>query len=211
MITLNRTLPVFRTAAFGLVLSLTVGCHSMNRRVSQDESTSPSRQVSRERARDTARESSRSTSSDTSMPPTISAAAAENASHVTEISFSKNSAELTQAAKEQLSSIADAARLSRKIDGVKILAWSDEEYPSVRARDLSKAERNLADRRAKAIKSFLSSNYDVRGADTINMASRPNALQKLFKTDDARLKRAMETAGMRDSDSSNAARTGKAS
>lgn len=154
---------------------------------------------------------SMATSNDSSIPATVNAAAEENATHVTEISFAKDSSELTEEARRSLVSIIDAARISRSIEDVKILAWADREYPSTRIKKLSTGERDLAENRTRVIKDFLNAHFDLADIDTVNMAKRPNTVQRWLRTDNARLKQAMEVAGIRDTDSPNDARAAKAS
>lgn len=136
-------------------------------------------------------------------------AAEEGASHVVEISFLKNSSELSDENRQSLSNMADSAMLNRKIESVKVIVWADEEYPSVRSHGLTRFQTELGDGRAASIKNYLQAKAGVNDIEIFNMASRPSAIQNLFNTEDSRVKRAMETAGIANSDSLNRSRRAK--
>ena len=76
---------------------------------------------------------------------------------------------------------------------VKVIAWSDSEYPAKKQKQLSKKDRELAERRASMLEDFLKQNLKSADVDTYNMAERPNTLENLFDTSDARLKRLRAT------------------
>lgn len=125
-----------------------------------------------------------------------SIAKVEEATYVTEISFDKGSTTLSDANKRKLAGFVDKARKSGKIEDIKVVTWSDLEYPSVDTGKLSKEQRDLATRRNRALKEYLGGVSDGSDVDVYNMASRPGALSRLVRTDDARVKRSLETAGI---------------
>lgn len=118
------------------------------------------------------------------------------ASYVAEIGFEKGSAQLTPAAKTQLASILDRAKNAGKLDEVKVISWADAEYPSEAAKRLPKAQRDLADRRNTTIKNYLKNVASGVDVDEYNMAERPNSMERLLSTSDARIKRGLENAGI---------------
>lgn len=150
-------------------------------------------------------------SSSSTTPTNVNVAASQNASQVLEIAFDKDSAELTEAARQSLNNVINAAQSSGKIEDVKVIAWADADYPSVQQKKLDRHERDLADRRATAVRDYVKANSNAGKIDTFNMAQRPNGLQRLFNSKDARLKAALENAGIPNNDSVNQTRVSKAS
>lgn len=116
------------------------------------------------------------------------------AAQVKEISFEKNSEIMTDVQKSEIRSVIQEASRKGKIDEVKVLAWSDKEYPSEKGKQ-DKADVNLAKNRLKNLKNFLKDELKVSSVEAHNMTERPNALQKLFNTSDAKVKNAAETTG----------------
>jgi len=115
------------------------------------------------------------------------------ASQVKEITFDKNSAVLTDAHKEILRNAITEAAQAGQIAEVKVLAWSDKEYPSPTGRQ-SRDDVKLAKKRMSDIKSYLK-DLKVSAVGTYNMTERPNALQKLFHTKTEKVKNTTEMAG----------------
>ena len=127
-------------------------------------------------------------------------ASEEESNLVTEISFPKGRAGIPETAKADIKRIYQQAAKKGEINQVKIITWADKEYPSVHTKRLHKEERRLVRRRNDAIKNYLESldkNIDV---DRYSMAERPNALKTMFSTEDARIKRSLETAGIPNTD-----------
>lgn len=116
------------------------------------------------------------------------------AAQVKEISFDKNSDKLTDMQKTELRNAVNEAAQKGKIDEVKVLAWSDKEYPAEKGKQ-SKDDVNLAKNRLKNLKAFLKDELKVKDIDAHNMTERPNALEKLLNTSDAKVKNAAEAAG----------------
>lgn len=136
----------------------------------------------------------------TSAGPSIEAkqvAVEQEASYVTEFSFNRGSATLSEAAKADLRRvIADAKHNGGEIREMKVITWGDSEYPSSNTKKLSNKEIDLVDKRNKNITDFVKSVQDGVSVDTHSMAKRPGALKDLFNTQDAQIKKSLETAGI---------------
>lgn len=112
-----------------------------------------------------------------------------NVSH-TVISFEPGSAVLSQDSKDKLKNAIRDARASGKIKKIETAVWSDNEVP-IAGENLSKADRELASRREKVVKSYLKDNLNISSiVQTHNMAERPSWFAKAFNTTDAELKEA---------------------
>lgn len=132
---------------------------------------------------------------DTRAQAEAAAAAQLDASYVSEIEFRKNTAALDIAARESLRRLVQEARKAGKIDEIKVAVWADRPYPSVGKQKLNEKERNLAYERARAIEDYLEE-LEVGDIDIYNMAERPNALERLMNTSDAKVKNVLESAGL---------------
>lgn len=141
----------------------------------------------------------------------VSAAKAD-ASFVTEVSFEPGSATLSEDAKERLNQVVNQARATGEIDDIKVISWADMDYPSASAKTLPKQQRDLAERRAEEIRRHLRASDASLDVDAVNMTKRPNALARWVGTEDARIKRSLETAGIPNTDSPDvlASKVGKA-
>lgn len=113
---------------------------------------------------------------------------------VTNVSFDKGTAALTDSEKGDLSSAISDARSKGKIQEIKVLAWADREYPQ-NGEKAAKQDVSLAENRADVIKNYLKKELDVSKVTVYNMAKRPNTIQELFKTSDDRVKQALEANG----------------
>ena len=138
-------------------------------------------------------------------PLAVNAAAALNASAVTEISFRKDSSVLTNDARVSLDRVVSRAQGRGQVRDIKILAWADQDYPTKSVKRLSKKERDLAENRAKAVKDYVATVFNLGKIDTYNMAKQPNTVARIFDTSDARVKQAIESAGLPHADSNNVA------
>lgn len=116
------------------------------------------------------------------------------ATQMKELSFQKNSSNLTEAQKTELRKVINEAAQKGQIDEVKILVWSDKEYPNKNMKQ-SKSDIKLAKNRLNDLKSFLKKDLNVSTVDSYNMTERPNALQKFFNTSDAKVKNTTELVG----------------
>ena len=118
------------------------------------------------------------------------------ASYVGQIGFRRGSSDLTQSARATLDHILDEARRTGTIQNVKVISWADAEYPSADIKSLSAPQRQLADRRNQKIDAYVKALESDIQVDEYNMASRPNAVQRLLTTSDSRLKNSLEDAGI---------------
>ena len=121
----------------------------------------------------------------------------ERASFVTEVSFVPKSFALTADTKQKLSRALLKASTSGRIEKIHLIVWADREYPSSKRQNLPLDQVRLADRRAKAINDYLKERSPGSITDAFNMAERPGALQSILATADARIKRTLESAGIR--------------
>ncbi len=117
-----------------------------------------------------------------------------DASFVTEIVFNKGSSELSADGKSQLRDVLTAAQGRGKIEEVKVLSWADAEYPS--KGKLGKDATKLADERSQEIEGYIEDSVKGVDVDGHNMAERPADLNKIFRTQDVRVKRSLEQAGL---------------
>ena len=97
------------------------------------------------------------------------------ATQMKELSFQKNSSNLTEAQKTELRKVINEAAQKGQIDEVKILVWSDKEYPNKNMKQ-SKSDIKLAKNPLNDLKSFLKKDLNVSTVESYNMTERPNAL-----------------------------------
>ncbi len=126
--------------------------------------------------------------------PAAQGTAAEATKLYTEVSFDKGSAAVSDADRQKIQSLVNGAKQIGKVSEVRVLTWSDASYPAAKGKKLSDAQRELADQRNETIKSAL--NDADLSVSTYNMAEKPSALSNLFQTSDAKVKRAMNEAGL---------------
>ena len=119
-----------------------------------------------------------------------------SASYVADVKFAKNSAVLDESARTELDRVIATAAAQGRIDEIKGLTWADAAYPSDAQKALPKPQRDLVNRRNRAMNDYIKSKTSGVSVDTYNMAERPNSLEKLFNTSDAKIKRSLESAGM---------------
>lgn len=126
-------------------------------------------------------------------------AANENdAAFVSEVIFAKGSSKLSKASKKSLQDLIAKSKATSELREVKVIAWADSEYPSVNTKKLPENQRNLAQARAQALKKVFSKT-GVK-IELFNMAERPNALSSLMQTDNSRIKKSLEVAGVPNTD-----------
>lgn len=128
-------------------------------------------------------------------------ASEQESNFVTEITFDKKKANISKRAKEDLKQLYQKASSKGKIHEVQVITWADQEYPSVHEKKLSEKQLDLVDKRNETLKKYLTGltkdNVDV---STHSMAERPGTLKKLFDSEDARIKKSLETAGIPNTD-----------
>jgi len=113
---------------------------------------------------------------------------------MTRVNFEQGSARLTEASKKQISRALAKAETIGDVDGVKVMSWSDREYPAADQKTLTKAQQDLALERNRSIRDFIAvidgdNDIDV---DTYNMARRPSAVAEFFNTTDAKVKHTVD-------------------
>lgn len=128
-------------------------------------------------------------------------AAEEQASYVEEVKFAEGSFELKAEPQRRLAKLVQKARRLGTIQDFKVIAWADEEYPSVHTKVLSDDQRKLAEERSQGLKTFLHGLDQNASVHTYNMAERPNALGELVGTSNSRIKTSLEVAGIPNTDS----------
>lgn len=116
------------------------------------------------------------------------------ASEVKEFTFDKSSKALSEEHRQEIRNAINEAAQKGRIDEVKVLVWSDKEYPPEQGQQ-SKADRKLANERMNEIKKFLKNDLKISSVKTYNMTERPNALEKFFHTSDAKVKSVAEATG----------------
>lgn len=130
--------------------------------------------------------------------------AEQEAATVAEISFAKGKAELSAEAKKRLGDIRARIQKTDKPGDLEVIAWSDQEYPSVHAGKLPDASRDLAYKRGENIQKFLKQAAGDKDVDINihNMAERPGSIEKLWQGKDQRIKKSLETSGIPNTDTS---------
>ncbi len=124
------------------------------------------------------------------------AASRIDAQKFVEIEFTPKRADLSQSAKDSISSLmTQASQDGKTIDAIYVLSWSDREYPSKGEKRLSKRQVDLANHRNQNIQDFAKSLQSV-DVKKYNMAKRPAELSQLFNTTDTKLKDSMVAAGL---------------
>jgi hypothetical protein len=118
-----------------------------------------------------------------------------NASDFVEIKFNKKSSSLTDEAKISLNLLVKDAKQDGNIDELIVLSWSDEEYPSKNLKKLPKFQKELAEKRNRAVEAYVKSMRIIE-VNTFNMAERPNTITKLFETTNSKLKNSLLAAGL---------------
>lgn len=128
-------------------------------------------------------------------------ASEQESNFVTEITFPKEKAAVTKEAKADIKELYQKAHKKGKVHLIQVITWADQEYPSVHEKKLSEKQIHLVDKRNESLKKFLISltedNVDVV---THSMAERPGTLKKIFSSEDARIKKSLETAGIPNTD-----------
>jgi hypothetical protein len=117
--------------------------------------------------------------------------------HYTTIVFRPGKANLDSISKESIKKLAKKAHeQKRPIEEIRILAWSDKEYPDEVQKKASTKDIILATERAQKIKDYLEEDLkETDDIDAYNMAKRPNLISKLFRNDEYDVKEAFESSG----------------
>jgi hypothetical protein len=115
----------------------------------------------------------------------------------TTVFFNKGKSSLDSVSKQHLKDLASKAhKADKEIEEIRILAWSDKEYPDKVSGKASTKEIILASERAQKIKDYLEEDLkEQEDIDSYNMAKRPDLMSKLFQNDEYKVKDAFETVG----------------
>ncbi len=127
-------------------------------------------------------------------------ASEEETNLVTEVTFTKEKTTLSKAAQEDIRALWQKASKKGKIDEVKVITWGDQEYPSVHEENLSEKQIDLVKKRNDSLEKYISKLTKDADVETFSMAERPGALQRLFSSEDAKIKKSLETAGIPNTD-----------
>lgn len=128
-------------------------------------------------------------------------AAAQGTPLVTEVAFAAGRDRLGKADGKKINRFIDESLKQGDVEKIQVISWADEEYPSVNTKKLSQSQIDLAHRRGEEIHAYIR-RHKFSDIELINMARRPNALQKLVQSDDYRIKRALEVSGIPNTDTS---------
>ena len=131
---------------------------------------------------------------------TQKAASRAGAASVAEVSFSKESTQLSDRAKKELQEVITEASKKGQIKEIRVAAWSDQDYPA-KGIHLAGSQIDLAAKRAENVQSYLKESLKVTDVSTMNMAERPNDIQNIFKTSEAKTKNNFENTGAAPSNS----------
>lgn len=125
---------------------------------------------------------------------TQQAATSLGAAGLGEVEFVAGSDALTDQSRAEIRNAVDEARRKGELDHVKVLAWSDQEYPAAKTSQ-SKANVALAKKRIESLKAFLKTDLKIKNVDGFNMAERPGKMKEFLNTKEARVKKTTEVAG----------------
>ncbi len=118
-------------------------------------------------------------------------------SHYTAVQFDRGQSVLSEANKKYLNELArKSSRTGREIDEIKILAWSDREYPQAGEKTKTR-DVILANDRANVIRKFMKE--DLRATETVgifNMAKKPRMMSQLLKDEEFYLKKDVASSGV---------------
>lgn len=124
----------------------------------------------------------------------------QESNFVTEIEFDRQKANISGKDRDQLKELHNKALKKGNIEEIKVISWGDQEYPSVHEKRLSEEQEKLVDKRNTTLKNYLKTIENEAEVETISMASRPSTLDKWLSSDDARIKKSLETAGIPNTD-----------
>lgn len=124
-------------------------------------------------------------------------AAEEEAHAVTEINFKKGSSDLTAESQKKIKNLLSKIGKNQKVDEIKLITWSDEEYPAEDQSELSQGQQILVRQRNSRIKNFIQNQKKGElDIEMVSMAERSGKLAELWGDADARLKKSLEAAGI---------------
>ncbi len=109
----------------------------------------------------------------------------------TEIDFMKGSAKLSQNALQKIKSLQQKAKAKGNIDEVQVITWADKEYPSNQKEELDQSQKDLVEKRNKALEKYFAQNKDVKFTP-ISMAERTTALGRLTASEKTKVKESLQ-------------------
>lgn len=109
------------------------------------------------------------------------------------LEFPRSSSKLQKAGKDSLNALAIKSKEDgREIEDIKVLVWSDKEYPQSAKRG-NPRDVILAKERGQAIKDYLQDELHAQEViGTFNMARKPGLLSRLTQNEDWKLKEAFK-------------------
>lgn len=116
----------------------------------------------------------------------------------TAVEFPKGKSDLTEMNKKYLRDFARKAEQSgREIEEIKVLAWSDKEYPGETKSQATVKDVILANARANTIREYIRKDLNTRSEiDVFNMAKKPDLFSSLTQGQDYRVKEDIEQSGV---------------
>ncbi len=124
----------------------------------------------------------------------------EESSFVTEISFPRGESTMTKSAMDKIRILHQKAARRGKVEEVKVITWADEEYPSVLKKKLSTDQRKIVTKRNHKLGNYIGKIDNDAKIELFSMAERPGVMKSLFSSQDARIKKSLETAGISNTD-----------
>jgi hypothetical protein len=110
------------------------------------------------------------------------------------VTFEKGIASLNESSLSDIKQKVEDAKSMGPIKEIKVISWADQEYPA--EGDPAPLDAiKLAEARNDSIKRYLE-NFNIRRVKSYNMAKRPNVIQELFKTGQAKIKDRIEKIGV---------------
>lgn len=122
------------------------------------------------------------------------AAAQVGSSFVTEITFPKSSSIATS---EQLRKIDAAMAQARKyapVTRATVVAWPDAEMPTIEQKTLDRPHIQLAEQRGDFLRDYLKQEDRALSVSEVNMAKRSGKVNRLLKTESARIQQSFDAA-----------------
>lgn len=116
--------------------------------------------------------------------------------YVTEVKFSKGSADLTANARRAIMNAMTAARKGNSLASAKLITWADSEMPSDKKVELSDEQVELAKKRNDSLSRYIQSIDREIDIDRISMAERPQGLKKMVPNETARIQKSLDEAGI---------------
>lgn len=113
---------------------------------------------------------------------------------VAELKFSEGSARLSPSAQETLNELWKKALQKGNISKVEFITWSDREYPSKKAEELSEEQKSLAEKRNETLTKFFNKKDSDLEVVTVSMAERAGFLGRLTASEEAAAKKSLQLA-----------------